>query len=154
MESCDKCQGGDICAAVNLQPLLDHAYRMHQRGLDKMQILLAVDDDLEILTERHTRDVRPACWTKAALLRIAAILADGLRASQADDSGLENLFRGRIRRAAAAFELFPWALGSLDSQSMAVYGRLEELVGEDELRHHMSPRAFRKICSDIAVETR
>ncbi|GAB6054590.1 hypothetical protein JCM17960_34100 [Magnetospira thiophila] len=151
MESCKRCPGADACASENIQPLLEHAYRLHQKGLDKMEILFAVDDQLEQLVERYTANISANCWNKAAVLALTHILAQADNATETDGAGLESLFRTRLARAVAAFEAFPWNVKDLDRKAAEIYGRLSDLTSQPPLSDRVSQRTFRKICSDVAL---
>ncbi|CCQ72932.1 hypothetical protein [Magnetospira sp. QH-2] len=150
MESCERCPGADKCASENIQPLLEHAYRLHQKGLDKMEILLAVDDELEQLIERYTADISPRCWNKAAVFAMAKVLADADNATEAEGPGLITLYRTKLSHAIAAFEPFPWNVTDLDRKSAELYDRLKSMSNHHHFSKRITQRAFRKLCADLA----
>ena len=150
MESCETCPGAKACASKNIQPLLDHAFRLHQRGMDKMEILFAVDDDLEALVEKYTAGISRTCWRKAAILSMARILSEAENAAETSGKGLETLFKSRIAQAVEAFQNFPFAVEDLPGVAATLYGLVDERVAHGALAERMSQRTFRKICTDVA----
>lgn len=152
MEPCKTCPGAEACASKNILPLLDHAFHLHKQGLSKMEILFAVDDDLEALVEKYTRNISSTCWSNAAAMSLARILAEAEQETDASGRELEGFLLDRLRSAVAAFRNFPFAVHELDHISPDIFEMIEERMGDDSLENRISQRAFRKLCAQVAFE--
>jgi len=141
MRSCDTCPGSTDCAGVNLHPILLQVHGLYAGGVtDKFDILFSLDEASEALLERYDDQVSKACWTKAALLAIADIIAT------AKDQDSNTL----IASAVAAFERFPWQITELLEQAADLYQAIVERDPESPFATTLSKREFIKTCKAIA----
>ncbi len=146
MRTCDTCPGGGDCAGLNLHPVLLRVDALFAAGrTDKFDILFALGEEDEALLERFDGQVSKACWTRAALLAIAEILAGE------DDA---ERIRARMAAAVAAFERFPWQITELVEQAPDLYGAILEHAPDGPFADALTKRAFVKICKDVAYSDR
>jgi len=146
MKSCDKCPGGEKCAAEMLHPVLAEVRALYVQGVtDKMQILLALDEDSEALLAKQIRRVERACWSKGALLAMAESLAAGI-----DDGDWPAAVEAEVGMVIKAFENFPWHVDDLVDQASDLYAAINERNPESGLADALSKRQFAKICKTVA----
>lgn len=145
MRSCDDCPGGTECAGSNLHPVLVKVLDLYAGGTtDKFEILFKLGEESEALIEKYDHRVSTDCWSKAALLAIADVMA---RLDAAEDA--PDVARATLEVACAAFKRFPWKLGELIDQAPDLYQAILD-QGNNELEGALSKRAFIKICKDVA----
>lgn len=145
MRTCDTCPGATDCAGVNLHPVLLRVHELYAQGVtDKFDILFSLGEESEALLERYDDQVSKACWTRAALLAIADIIADGQR------GGGSNDIHALMASAVAAFERFPWQINELVEQAPNLFQVVVERDPESDFAAGMSKRAFVQICKAIA----
>lgn len=138
MRSCDDCPNTSGCAGINLHPVLVRVFDLYAAGTtDKFAILEALSEADEALIEKFDHRVSPVCWSKAALLALADVMARPTDAAAAIATGRD------------AFERFPWRLEDLVEQAADLYQAVAEKDG-GALAETMSKRAFVKICTSIA----
>lgn len=146
MKSCDDCPNTTDCAGVNLHPVLGRVLKLYQGGTtDKFDILFALSDEDEALLEKFDHRVSSTCWSKAALLTIADVLA-ALPDAPTD-------VNETISTAVDAFQRFPWRVEDLVDQAPDLYQAVKERNADDSFADAVSKRAFMKICKDIAYRT-
>lgn len=146
MKTCDTCPGGADCAGLNLHPVLLRVDTLFAAGTtDKFDILFALGEEDEALLERFDGQVSKACWTRAALLAIADILAD-------EDE--PDRIRARMASSVAAFERFPWQITELVEQAPDLYRAILEHAPDGPFADGLTKRAFVKICKDVAYSDR
>ncbi len=142
MRTCETCPGGSDCAGFNLHPVLLQVHALFVGGTtDKFDILFALGEEHEALLEKHDNQLSKACWTRAALLAIADIIA--ARRGTEDVPAL-------IASAVSAFERFPWQITELVEQAPDLYQDIIENDPEGPFARDMSKRAFVKICKAVA----
>ena len=145
MRSCDDCPGGTNCAGTNLHPVLVRVFALYDGGTtDKFDILFKLGPDAEALIEKYDHRVSDVCWSKAALLAIADVVA---RSEAGGDIG--DQARHAITTARDAFERFPWKLAEIVEQAPDLYQAVLDHSTEP-LDAVLSKRAFVKICKDVA----
>jgi hypothetical protein len=145
MRSCDDCPGGTECAGSNLHPVLVKVFDLYDAGTtDKFDILFKLGDEREALIEKYDHRVSEVCWSKAALLAIADVVAR--TEAEAD---IATHARATLATARDAFERFPWTLAELIEQAPDLHRAILDQSPEP-LDEHLSKRAFVKMCKDIA----
>jgi len=146
LRSCEKCPGGALCAAEMLRPVLTEVRGLYAGGMtDKMQILLALDEDSEALLAKQIRRVERACWSKAALLAMADVLA-----AQAGDADWPSVVATEIGIAVKAFADFPWHVDDLVAGAPELYAAIVEHDPDGGFAGALSKRQFAKICKTVA----
>lgn len=145
MKSCDDCPGGASCAGNGLHPVLTRVFDLYESGVtDKFAILAALPAEDEALLERYNERLSPICWSKAALLSIAEILARLDADNEPDD--LEAEVARLMSTACKAFARFPWRIEDLKAEAPALHERLREHWPDDSPWTDLGKRAFVKLC--------
>lgn len=147
MQSCDVCPNSADCAGTNLHPVLVKVFDLYHGGTtDKFDILFALDPADEALLEQYAHRVSRSCWTKAALLAIADIIA---RQDPDPDAVVADV-RGVIGEAVDAFDRFPWNLPNLVDAAPQLLDMIHEASESQALRRGLTRRNFTRMCKDIA----
>lgn len=145
MRSCDDCPGGTECAGSNLHPVLVRVFDLYAAGVtDKFDILEELGDEAEALIEKYDHRISSLCWSKAALLAIADVVARSEAGGDTADQAREALTTARD-----AFERFPWKLDEIVEQAPDLYRAILD-QSTNPLDAVLSKRAFVKICKDVA----
>lgn len=151
MRSCDDCPNSTDCAGVNLHPVLVRVFDLYAGGMtDKFAILEALSDADEALIEKFDHRVSSVCWSKAALLALAQVAAQGAGQAGAGDDLAERT-RATVTNARDAFQRFPWKLEEMVEQAPDLYQAILD-QGVPEFEAAVSKRAFVKICTAVAYE--
>lgn len=145
MRACDDCPGGPECAGTSLHPVLAQVFALYAGGTtDKFDILAALGEESEALIEKYDHRVSSLCWSKAALLAIADMVA-----GSADSDDFATTTRTTVSTARDAFERFPWKLEEIVEQAPDLYQAILD-QSSTPLEDVLSKRAFVKICKDVA----
>lgn len=143
MRSCDTCPGGADCAADNLHPVLMQVHELYRGGMtDKFDILFALGEESVALLEKHDAQVTPPCWTKAALLAIADIIANK------PEEDVKEL----VSSAVAAFSRFPWQIKELVEQAPDLYQAILEKDLNGDFDKKTTKRSLVKTCKAVAFQ--
>lgn len=150
MRSCSDCPGAQSCAGNNLHPVLKQVYDLFSSGMtDKFEILDALDDASEELLDRFNHRISPDCWSKAALLTIAEVIADTVNGDEGCERMQEDV-RNVVKQARNSFERFPWQLSALVEQAPDLYQAVLETCPDTDFQDRISKRQMVKICKDVA----
>lgn len=147
MRSCDTCPGGAACAGINLAPVLAEVHELYKSGItDKFDILFALEPESEELIERHNDKISRDCWTRAALLTIAGIIA---KTEVPDGADAGEVAHETLRQAIKAFENFPWEVSELMEQAPNLYEAVQDLSQDSGVETKLSKRGFIKVCKNL-----
>ncbi|MCB2102591.1 MAG: hypothetical protein KDE22_17065 [Rhodobacterales bacterium] len=144
MRSCESCPGGVLCTAENLYPMLRRVYDLHAGGLtDKFDILDALDEDDEALLDKYNNRITRDCWSKAALLTLADVVAERCAENPAD---VAAVVADVFHQGKSAFQAFPWHLPDLVDQAPDLYAIIAVRLDDAQFADPLGKRAFVKLC--------